>query len=173
MRSSLSTVLSLFIIVANSAIVRAESQPPAELDRLDYFEGNWRCQQPAESEPASGVFTWNVTRDLNDFWYLANAVQPVPDGRPINSQEFLGYNTASNKLVRSVVVGNGNSYNMTADDWSDDKLIWSGEITMQGVSQPLRQEIVVRDSPNKFTATYFVREAETWQPVVNETCDRQ
>ena len=173
MRSLLSTIFSLVLVTFNSAIVRAESQPAAELDRLSYFEGIWRCQQPANSSEPTGVFTWNVTRGLNDFWYLGNAEQPVANGRPINSQEFLGYNAASEKLVRSVVVGNGNSYSMTADDWSDDKLVWSGEITMEGVTQPLRQEIV-RDSQDKFTAVYFVTgENDSWQPVVDETCIRE
>ena len=172
MRSPLNIIFSFILVTANTTIVRAESQPPAELDRLGYFEGTWHCQQPADSSEPSGVFTWNVTRGLNGFWYLGNAQQPVANGRPINSQEFLGYNAASEKLVRSVVVGNGNSYNMTADDWSDNKLVWSGEITMKGVTQPLRQEII-KDSQGKFTATYFVTgENDNWQPVVNETCTR-
>ena len=172
MRSLLVVIIGIISISLDPTIARAESQPPAELNRLEYFEGNWRCQQPADSNEASGVFTWNVTRGLNNFWYLGNAEQPVSEGRPINSQEFLGYNAASKKLVRSVVVGNGNSYNMTANNWSDDKLVWSGEITMKGVSQPLRQEII-RDSPEKFTATYFVTdENNNWQPVVDEACKR-
>ena len=163
---------TIILTIINLPIARAESQPPVELDRLKYFEGTWRCQQPADNSDPSGEFTWNVEKGLNDFWYLGNAEQPVSDGQPINSREFLGYNTASEELVRSVVVGNGNSYNMTASDWSDDKLIWSGEITINGASQPLRQEIV-RDSQNQFTATYFVSGEEDWTPVVDETCIRQ
>lgn len=173
MRSPIKTIsFAIILTIINSTITRAESQPPAELNRLKYFEGTWRCQQPADNNDPSGVFAWNVERGLNDFWYLGNAEQPVFDGQPINSQEFLGYNAALKKLVRSVVVGNGNSYNMTADDWSDNKLVWSGEITMKGVSQPLRQEIV-RDSQDKFTATYFVSGEEDWTPVVDETCIRE
>ena len=150
------------------------SQPPPELNRLEYFEGTWRCQQPAAPASPSGVFTWTVGRDLNDFWYIGNAeeIQSPNDGKPINSQEFLGYNAASKKLVRSVVVGNGNSYNLTASDWQDGKLVWEGTITRMGESTPLRQEII-KDSQNKFTATYFILDdGGNWKPVVNETCDR-
>ena len=173
MRSPFKTIgFAIALIAIGSTIARSESSPPPELNRLKYFEGTWRCQQPADSSDSSAVFTWNVRQGLNDFWYLGNAEQPSPkEGQPINSQEFLGYNTASQNLVRSVVVGNGNSYSMTADDWSDNKLVWSGEITMKGVSQPLRQEIV-RDSPDKFTATYFVSKDNNWQSVVDETCTR-
>ena len=168
-------LVSCAIILATinySAIARAESQPPPELNRLEYFEGNWRCQQPADSTKPSGVFTWNVTLGLNDFWYLGKAQQTSPEGQPINSQEFLGYDAAAKKLIRSVVVGNGNSYQMTADDWSNNKLVWTGTIVRQGSSFPLRQEIV-RDSEDKFSATYFVPDDnDRWNPVVDEACDR-
>lgn len=96
------------------------------------------------------------------------------DGEPINSREFLGYDIATKKLVRSVVVGNGNSFNMSASDWQDNKLIWSGTVVdrQQGQSIPLREEIV-RENSDRFKATYFVPdESGGWKPVVDETCAR-
>ncbi|MGK7950599.1 MAG: hypothetical protein AB4368_17915 [Xenococcaceae cyanobacterium] len=151
-----------------------QSQPPSELTRLEYFEGTWRCQQPAAPASPLGVFTWTVQKDLNGFWYLGNAeeTQSPDEGKPINSREFLGYNTASKKLVRSAIVGNGNSFNLTASDWQDGKLIWSGTVVDRGQSIPLREEII-QNSPNRFTATYFIADEEgNWKPVVDETCDR-
>ncbi|MEO1466928.1 MAG: DUF1579 family protein [Cyanobacteria bacterium J06633_1] len=154
--------------------VQAESAPPPELERLEYFKGVWSCSQPADSDDPSAKFTWKVEQGLNNFWYLGNAQQDlVPDnGQPINSQEFLGYDAAQQKLVRSVVVGNGNSHSLLADDWQEDKLTWQGAIVMNGRSSPLKEEIV-KDSPDRFIATYFVPgEDGGWQPVVNESCDR-
>ena len=172
----LSVIFSTVNLVAIAATAKpAKSQPPPELNRLEYFEGTWRCQQPAAPASPSGMFTWTVKRDLNDFWYLGNAeeTQSPNDGKPINSQEFLGYDLASKKLVRSVVVGNGNSFNLTASKWQNGKLIWSGTVVdrQKGGSIPLREEIV-RDSQDRFTATYFVLNKNNWQPVVDETCDR-
>lgn len=152
-----------------------QSQPASELSRLEYFEGTWSCQQPAAPAAASGVFTWNVRRDLNQFWFLGDAeeMQSPNDEQPINSREFLGYDAASKKLIRSVVVGNGNFYNLSASDWQDGKLVWSGTIVRKGQSTPLRQEII-QDSQDKFTATYFIPDASgEWTPVVDETCTRQ
>ena len=153
----------------------AQAEPPEELKRLEYFEGQWTCQQPADSSEPSGEFMWNVELGLNNYWYLGNAEQTLTpaDGQPINSQEFLGYDVAAKKLVRSVVVGNGNSYSLSAEDWQNEKLVWQGTITMKGKSTPLKEEIV-RDSQDSFTATYFIRgEENNWLPVVNESCDRK
>ena len=178
-RSHLLTKLSILGLAINilnlnyDAIAQSETQPPSELDRLSYFLGTWRCQQPAAPETPSGVFIWTVQRDLNNFWYLGNAeeTQSPNDSEPINSREFLGYDVAAKKLVRSVVVGNGNFFNLTATDWQENTLIWEGTVIDKGVSIPLRQEII-RDSQNKFTATYFVTDDNgNWQPVVDETCD--
>lgn len=154
----------------------ASSKPqiPAQLERLEYFEGTWNCQQPADSTKASGKFTWTVNQDLNQFWYIANAKQTLAptDGLPINSREFMGYDAASKQLIRSVVVSNGNSYNLTAQDWQDNKLTWSGVIIRKGEASLLRQEIV-KSSPNRFVATYFFpNKSKEWIPVVNESCDR-
>lgn len=122
---SLLSVISLGITLSIANFVnQARSQnveqplPPAELSRLKYFEGTWRCQQPAVPASPVGIFTWTVKRDLNNFWYVGNAeeIQSPDEGNPINSREFLGYDAASQKLTRSVVVGNGNSYNLTASD---------------------------------------------------------
>lgn len=150
------------------------ASPPPELERLEYFEGSWDCQQPADNQEPSGKFTRDVKRDLNDFWYLGSTAQTVipDDGKPINSQEFLGYDVAAQQLINSVVVSNGNSYTVAADDWQDSKLVWEGTISMGERSSPLRKEIV-QDSAAKFTATYFVPSPDGgWQPIVNESCDR-
>lgn len=153
----------------------AQADPSEELKRLEYFEGEWTCQQPADSSSASGEFVWNVELGLNNYWYLGNAeqTQTPADGQPINSQEFLGYDLAAEKLVRSVVVGNGNFYNVTADDWQNEKLVWQGIISINGKSTALRQEMV-RDSPNRFVTTYFaLGKEDSWLPIVNESCDRE
>ena len=115
-----------------------------------------------------------MKKDLNNFWYLGNAEETKSaNGRkPINAREFIGYNVASKKLIRSVVVGDGNSYNMTASDWQNEKLVWEGFLFRMGQSTPLRQEIV-QNSQNKFTATYFIPDkVNGWKPAVNETCNR-
>ena len=171
--------MSLALSAVDRSWVQAQpkslSQIPLELDRLEYFEGTWSCRQPAASTKPTGMFTWTVRQDLNQFWYLGSAEQVTTsdNNQPINSREFMGYDAASKQLIRSVVVGNGNSYSLTADNWQDGKLVWSGNIITKGQSTPLREEII-QDSQDKFTATYFVPNQQgKWTRVVDETCDRQ
>ena len=105
-----------FLALGNNAIAQSTAaQPSSELDRLQYFEGTWRCQQPAASQDPTGVFIWKVTRDLNDFWYVGEAqeIELSDERKPINSREFLGYDPVAQELLRYVVVGNGNSFNFT------------------------------------------------------------
>ena len=176
-RRSQITIVTLVITLAiiHPATAQVESsQPPAELNRLDYFKGNWQCRQLADNTEPAGEFSWNVELGLNGFWYLGNGeqIQPPKDAQPINLREFAGYDVVANKLVRSGVIGNGNSYNLTADDWQNNQLVWTGTIIKQGELTPLRQTII-QDSPDKFTTTYFVTDKEgNWIHLVDETCDR-
>ena len=172
------SMISLVIIDREIAIAQtAKIQPqlPPELERLEYFEGTWICQQPAGSTKAASNFTWTVKQDVNQFWYLGTAqqIEPTPNRLPINSRDFMGYDSASQQLIKSVIVGNGNSYNLVAQDWENNKLIWSGIIVRKGKAVQLRKEII-KDSPHKFTARYFFpNETGKWIPVVDESCDRQ
>lgn len=73
------TIISLTLTVscinygAAAQPASKQPQPPKELERLEYLQGTWRCQQPAALASPSGVFTWTVKKDLNNFWYLGNA----------------------------------------------------------------------------------------------------
>ena len=168
-RSRFIVTIGLVLAIDTNAV---KAQPAPELDRLKYFEGVWTCQQPAAPAKPAGIFSWTVKQDLNQFWYLGNAEEiKSANDELVNSREFMGYNAASKKLTRSVVVSNGNSYNLTADNWQNDKLVWSGTLIRKGQATPLREEII-KDSSDKFTATYFVPGKNGWTPVVNETCDR-
>ncbi|MDJ0635940.1 MAG: hypothetical protein QNJ34_22330 [Xenococcaceae cyanobacterium MO_188.B29] len=84
-------LIANFVNQARSQNVQ-QSQPPSELNRLKYFEGTWRYQQPAAPASPVGIFTWTVKRDLNDFWYVGNAeeIQSPDAGNPIivNSNKF-------------------------------------------------------------------------------------
>ena len=145
------------------ATTSVRSQPSPEIERLQYFEGTWRCQQPAAPASQKSVFVWTVRRDLNDFWYLGNAeeTKSLNDGKPINSREFLGYDIAAKKLVRSVVVGNGNSFNMTASNWQDNKLIWSGTVVDREKEQSISlQQEIIRDNKDRFLMQSLQRVAD-------------
>ena len=177
-RSSILSLVVYLLAINNSAIAQTEEskswQPSPELSRLEYFEGSWRCQLPAKPASPANLFIWTVTRDLNDFWYLGNA-EEIPlsnESQTINSKGFLGYNASTQQLIHSVIADNGNYYNLTASDWQDRKLVWSGTVVEQGEAMPVRQEII-QASRDQFTATYFIPEDDgSWKAVADETCVR-
>ena len=152
-------------------------QLPPELAQLAYFQGNWRCEQPAESSSSEPIIlNWQVKRDLNDFWYIgyAEEIASETNPEPVNSQEFLGYDPVSRRFVRLAAVGNGQLLNLTSSGWQDEEFVWEGSVTTQDQLISLR-EIITRENEDKFAATYFVLDVASneWQPVINETCERQ
>ncbi|MEO0826928.1 MAG: hypothetical protein AAFW84_29840 [Cyanobacteria bacterium J06635_15] len=172
-------LLSVTSLPAFTRGVQAEQIPqvPPELDQLAYFEGTWRCEQPADSLAFESVaLTWLVERDLNNFWYVgyAEEMTSISNPNPVNSREFLGYDAAARHFVRMAAVGNGNLLNLTSSGWQGEQLIWEGTVTVEDQAIFLRQ-IITQESENQFSATYFILDdvSHEWQPVVNETCERQ
>ena len=154
----------------------SSSHPPNELEQLVYFEGNWYCEQPTISSSEPIALTWNVERDLNNFWYIGYAEEVISETNPepVNSREFLGYDPSARHLVRLIVVGNGNSLSLISSGWQGEQLIWEGTLVRTGESIPI-QQVITREDENKFYATYFVRDNtnNSWQPVIDEICDRR
>lgn len=178
---AISSILTADVIALSLAVKENRSIPDSqlisELDQLAYFEGTWRCEQPANSlssEPTA--LNWRVERDLNNSWYVgyAEEVATETNPEPINSQEFLGYDAVSQRFVRLAAVGNGNLLNLTSSGWQDEQFVWEGTVTTRDKLISLRQ-IITREGKDLFAAMYFVLNAASneWQPVINETCERQ
>jgi hypothetical protein len=165
--------------VSLAALLPTLAQPlslPPELEQLVYFEGVWRCEQPTGGTSESVALTWKVERDLNSFWFIgyAEEIPSATNSQPVNSRDFLGYDTAARRFVRLVVVSNGNSLNLTSSGWRGDQFVWEGSVVRTGRSIPIR-EVITKESANRFAATYFAlnNAKDGWQPVINETCSRQ
>ncbi|MBD2074602.1 DUF1579 family protein [Phormidium sp. FACHB-592] len=158
-----------------TSLAQSFSLPP-ELEQLVYFQGVWRCEQPTAGTAESVALTWKVERALNGFWFIgyAEEMPSATKAQPISSRDFLGYDTAAKRFVRSVVVGNGNALNLTSSGWQNNQFVWQGSVVRTGRAMPIR-EVITKESANRFTAIYFVLHAakEGWQPVVNEICRRQ
>lgn len=158
-----------------TSLAQSFSLPP-ELEQLVYFQGVWRCEQPTAGTSEFVALTWKVERHLNGFWFIgyAEEIPSAINSQPVSSQDFLGYDTAAKRLVRSVVVSNGNSLNLTSSGWQNNQFVWQGSVVRTGRSMPIR-EIIIKESANRFAAIYFVfnNAKEGWQPVVNEICRRQ
>jgi len=165
--------------VSLTALLPSQAQPlslPPELEQLVYFEGSCRCEQPTGGTAESVALTWNVERDLNGFWLIgyAEEIPSATNSQPVSSRDFLGYDTAARRFVRSVVVSNGNSLNLTSSGWRGDQFVWEGSVIRMERSIPIR-EVITEESEDRFAATYFVLNdvEDGWQPVIHETCSRQ
>lgn len=176
------TLLSLINLAALAPIAQSQekqaSQPPPELNQLQYFQGTWRCDgkpiDPSSSLPPIEL-SWNVKRDLDNFWYIGQAEQkrsPV-NPNPIKSREFLGYDAASKNFIRLIVASGGDLLNFRSPGWQARTLIWEGTLVTRGQKIPLR-ETITQKNENEFSATYYdFSQAEgQWKPQSEEICKK-
>jgi hypothetical protein len=170
MRVSFATLLLSTVPIA--AVSQHSPKPTSELNQLTFFAGAWSCRVRQTDSAAIEEFTWNVQRTLNDFWYIAT-VQAKQTSKPTTIQhEFLGYDTAGKKLLRTMVSDEGNLIDMNSSGWEANKFVWEGSVVTNGRKIPLR-EAITRKTATEFTANWEVRKTgEQWAVVSNETCTK-
>ncbi|AFY97054.1 Protein of unknown function (DUF1579) (plasmid) [Chamaesiphon minutus PCC 6605] len=168
MRVSLATLLLSTIPIA--AISQHAPKPTSELNQLTFFAGVWSCRVRPTDSAAIEEFTWNVQRTLKDFWYIATVQTKQTSKLTTIQHEFLGYDTAAKKLLRTFVSDKGNLIEMNSSGWEANTFVWEGSVVTNGRKIPLR-EAITRKAATEFTATWEVRKTgEQWAVVSNETC---
>ena len=166
------------VIVASilSAVPTARAsqtpQPASELNQLLFFEGSWSCRVKPTDSPEIEEFTWDVQRTLNGFWYTATVQSQQASRSTTIQHEFLGYDTAAKKLLRTFVTDKGNLINMNSSGWRANKLVWEGVVVTKGQKIPLR-ETITRKTATEFAATWAVSKTEgQWTLISGETCKK-
>jgi hypothetical protein len=168
-----------FAVLAKPSQARPPAQVPGlypELDQLQYFQGTWTCKSREVSSFTSGQqadITWSVRPDLNGFWYLGREEEKLlaPGAIPLKKSEFMGYNPASKKFVRTIVVSNGNLIEFTSSGWKEDQLVWEGSLVEIAQKRSLRQTFV-KKSPSEFEVTYYTKKGDSWQPAFQQICSK-
>ncbi len=170
MRVSFATLL--LSTISSSAVSQQSPKPTSELNQLTFFVGAWSCRVRPTDSAAIEEFTWNVQRTLKGFWYIAT-VQTKQISKPTTIQhEFLGYDTAAKKLLRTFVSDEGNLIDMNSSGWEANKFVWEGSVVTNGRKIPLR-ETITKKLPSEFTATWEAKKTgEQWAVVSNETCTK-
>ena len=150
-------------------------QPSPELEQIEYFRGNWRCygQEVNSAQPLPPTeLTWNVERSLDNFWYVGQAQEQKTFSNPkqTSSQEFIGYNGASEQFVRLQVASNGNLLNLSSPGWKGKQWVWEGTVVDAGKELPIR-EVITQRSRSEFTAVYYLKDRSGENtPVIEEIC---
>ncbi|SRR5579883_589833 len=166
-------VLTLSLLPAQAVEPPAPElpKPDPQLEQLQYFQGKWSCAVKPVNTPANRSaepFTWEVKRELNNFWFLgqASTKQAVAI-----THDTLGYNTLSKRFGRTILTGDGQFINLLSDGWSGEIWVWEGSV-VRGTQRNGLRETIAKKGDRVFEATYEQADLakKDWQPVLKETC---
>ncbi|XGV96768.1 MAG: hypothetical protein ACAF41_29095 [Leptolyngbya sp. BL-A-14] len=164
-------VLALLAIPTHAAEPPALPKPDPQLEQLQYFQGKWSCAVKPVNAPANRsaeLFTWEVKRELNNFWFLGQAVTKQSVAI---THDTLGYNTLSKRFGRTILTGDGQFINLLSDGWSGETWVWEGSV-VRGTQRNGLRETIAKKGDRVFEATYEQADLakKDWQPVLKETC---
>lgn len=167
--------LTLAAIPAHTAEppTTAAPKPDPQLEQLQYFQGKWSCAVAPVKAPANSpaeLFTWEIKRTLNNFWFLGQASTKQ---NVAITHDTLGYNTLTKRFGRTILTGDGQFINLLSEGWVSDKWIWEGSV-VRGTQRNGLRETIVKKGDRAFDATYEQADLakKDWQPVLKETCKK-
>jgi len=181
-RATLSPVAAPKPTVTPEAAPVAASPPPvrkpaAELDQLELFDGNWKCEgkQPAGPfGPTNGYkSSFKGKKDVDNFWIAIEYEQKKSKDHPmpIKTKGFIGYDGNTKKFVNTGFDNTGGWIMETSPGWEADKLVFVGEGAMMGRKIVFR-ETYTKSSDKAMTWTGELKVGKDWISVGTDTCKR-
>jgi hypothetical protein len=150
------------IASAGGAAAAAPQKPPAEMEQMKFFLGNWICQGTAYPSPFAASehpvkATARVKADLNGFWqtFVYEEKKTREHPQAVKVMGTWGWNSGAKKFVRADADWFGGWYTPTSPGWDGDNFIWSGEMSLAAGKMPARHTFT-RKSDKEFTHTFEV-----------------
>jgi hypothetical protein len=145
-------------------------KPPAELDQLKVFVGNWRgdCTSPGKGDapPDAYKVTVNVGKaELGGYW-LPLSVQDKPTkDRNGQTRESWGWDPVAKTYVR-IITGNSGQWGVGwSGGWQENKLGWTGEINNFRGSKVEFRHAFTKKSEREISDIFELKLDGLWKPV--------
>jgi hypothetical protein len=107
-----------------------------------------------------------ISIDLDGFWYSLRYEEAEVGG--LKGQTYWGYDAATKQFVETSIDNLGGIGSSTSPGWQKDRLVWTGDVVIQGARTPVRDTFSKRGPELLHTG-----EAEIdgrWSVVLEETC---
>lgn len=152
--------------------------PDLRMRDLEFFVGEWDAPgrfHPTPFGPAKDIEMHLAgAYDTRGFWFelvsteLATSSNPAP----LTARYVWGYDATSQELVADWFDSNGGRGIQRSTGWQDNVLEFSGTITMQGATIPLRDTFTKR-GPDAYHHIGAVDLGTGWIPVDEEEAVRR
>lgn len=165
----------IFGAIASAEPLSTQESPAADtrLDELNFFAHAWQCESEMPVPGRKTPYQWSVLRDLNDFWFVGQAMTSEPN---IFERETLGYNTVIGKFGRTIIGNDGKFANFLSDGWIQNTLQWKGQVVNMAAKTTQKHWIIItKTSDSQFKELEYVlspTDSSRWLIASEKSCKR-
>ena len=156
----------------------AAPRPARELSQLKFFEGDWTCTgrafaSPMESEHPTRA-TVHIKNQLAGFWYHVHyQEQKTKDNpTPYEVMALWGYDSSAGQFVAGSVDSMGGYGKSTSTGWSNDNLVFTGEMNGGGKKTPSRDTFTKKPNGDLVHIGEYNFAEGQWTKTDEETCKK-
>jgi hypothetical protein len=153
------------------SMANAQTKPADRTSDLRFFVGEWKL----EGEMASPDGKWTpfsttyvISDEMNGAWFTGRA-----DIAGMKVRDFWGYDSEKKSLVRVIFQSNGVFGRAYSKGWTEDTLVWNGEVPgVKGEPTKVRAT-AVRKGPDEVQVTWEAQAGSKWNTYSKEKLTRQ
>lgn len=150
--------------------------PAAEMANLKVFDGSWTCEGKSMPTPMGpgGTITSTVEShaDLGGFWQ-SGSVKATGGGMPgtMEGMFHMTYEPGAKQYVLLWVDNMGGFSQATSTGWEGDKLVFTGQGTMGGMTMQVR-DTFTKSTDGSLGHDWEAQVDGKWAPMGSETCKK-
>jgi hypothetical protein len=153
-------------------------KPPAEMAKLKFFLGTWRCKGNLHAMPGrpEAPFTAVIKNklELDGHWASVSYVQRKTrkNPTPVNAMFVYGYDTKKKKYVSTYFNNYGARGVMTNPGWQGDKWIDEGWVKDRSGEKMKMRMTIAKAGKRRFKVSLEVKGPDGWLAINEGVCRR-
>lgn len=167
-------LVTLFVIAPALSAEPAAPMPPAELDQLKKYQGDWICTGEVPKGPLGPARKTSTSvsfkTDLDGMWISGQVAEAASAENPhaYRGTAYMTYDAAAKSFITLWVDNTGGWAHQTSKGWQQSRMVWLGEGALMG------SKVTARDTfTDQGPALKHVGELQIdgkWTLVQNEIC---
>ena len=150
-------------------------KPPAQLDQLKSFLGNWKCAGKQMATPMYGpehAITGSASSKLevDGFWQQITYEEKKSKEHPgLRLVGLWGYDLGGKRFIRAFGSSMGGWDSATSVGFNGDKMVWTGDLSSPAGRMPFRQTFT-KKGDKEWSFRLELNPQGSWIPLSDVTC---